>query len=507
MDTPHLGHDAAHLRAKRVGIDTYLEPVAYMHADCPVCRSEGFEAQTRVKLTSGSTSIIATLNVVRSALVSIDQAGLSEAAWRSLGVRDGDFVEVSHPEPLESFSSVRGKIYGRAMSDADFGNVIHDVVSGRLSNIEIAAFITACAGDRLSLVETVSLTRAMVAAGERLAWNKEVVVDKHSVGGLPGNRTTPIVVAIVCAAGLTMPKTSSRAITSPAGTADTMETLAPVDLDLGAMRRVVEKEGGCIVWGGAMGLSPADDVLIRVERPLDFDSDGQLAASILSKKIAAGSTHVVIDMPVGPTAKLRTSLAAERLSTRLKDVGQAFGLTVWPIQTDGLQPVGRGIGPALEARDVVAVLTQDARAPHDLRDRAVLLAGRILEMAGHAPQGAGASSARDVLSSGAAWSKFQAICEAQGGLRTPSVAEHRRDYMSNAVGRVESIDNRKLARIAKFAGAPVTAAAGIELHARLGQEIVRGQPLFTLHAETPGEFEYAWSYAERHAGAITMAPL
>lgn len=500
----HAAHDPSRLRAKRIGIDAYLEPVVYMHADCPVCRSEGFEAQTRVKLTSSSGSVIATLNVVRSALLATDEAGLSEAAWRSLAVREGDFVVASHPEPLESFSSVRGKIYGRAIVESEFSGLIRDVVSGRLSNIELAAFITACAGERLSIDETIFLTRAMVDAGERLVWARETVVDKHSVGGLPGNRTTPIVVAIVCAAGLTMPKTSSRAITSPAGTADTMETLAPVDLDLGTMRRVVEQEGGCIVWGGAMGLSPADDILIRIERPLDFDSDGQLAASVLSKKIAAGSTHVVIDLPVGPTAKLRTAQAAARLADRLIDVGNAFGLTVRPVQTDGTQPVGRGIGPALEARDVLAVLSQDERAPEDLRDRAILLAGGILEMAGRAPRGRGAAAARQILSTGAAWKKFQGICEAQGGPRTPPIAKHRREYLSNTSGRIDSIDNRKVARIAKLAGAPAAAAAGLELSVRLGQAVVPGQPLFTLHATTPGEFEYAWSYAQRHAGAISI---
>ena len=164
-----------------------------------------------------------------------------------------------------------------------------------------------------------ALTRAMVEAGDRLKWPAGTVVDKHCVGGLPGNRTTPIVVSIVAALGIMMPKTSSRAITSPAGTADTMETMAPVDLDIAAIRRVVEREGGCIVWGGAINLSPADDILIRVERALDIDSEGQMIASVLSKKIAAGSTHVVIDMPVGPTAKVRTR--GPRSSSR----------TAWPM--------------------------------------------------------------------------------------------------------------------------------------------------------------------------------
>ncbi len=215
------------------------------------------------------------------------------------------------------------------------------------------------------------------------------MVDKHSVGGLPGNRTTPIVVSIVTSCGLTMPKTSSRAITSPAGTADTMETLAPVALDLATMRRVVEQEGGCIAWGGAVRLSPADDILISVERALDLDSEGQLIASVLSKKIAAGSSHVVLDIPVGPTAKVRNAEDAHRIAQGLVEVAEAFGLKAKPVFTDGTQPVGRGIGPALEARDVLAVLDNAAHAPHDLRERAVLLAATLLELAGKAPEGTG----------------------------------------------------------------------------------------------------------------------
>ncbi len=173
-------------------------------------------------------------------------------------------------------------------------------------------------GERLSAAETVALTDAMVKTGDRLSWQASKVADKHCIGGLPGNRTSMIVVPIIAAAGLIIPKTSSRAITSPAGTADVMETLTRIDLDIHEMRRLVEREGGCIVWGGSMQLSPADDILIGVERPLDFDSEGQLVASVLSKKIATGSSHVVIDIPVGPTAKLRTLEAASRLESRLR---------------------------------------------------------------------------------------------------------------------------------------------------------------------------------------------
>ena len=247
-----------------------------------------------------------------------------KSAWARLDLNDGDEIAASHPRPLDSLSLVRGKVYGHRLEDSALATIISDITSGRYSDIHLSSFITACSARPLDRDETIGLTRAMVEVGDRLKWAASPVVDKHCVGGLPGNRTTPIVVAIAAACGLVMPKTSSRAITSPAGTADTMETLAPVDLDLPTMRAVVEREGGCIVWGGAVRLSPADDILIRVERALDLDSEGQLVASVLSKKIAAGSSHVVLDLPVGPTAKIRSAEAARSLTQDLIDCRAGF---------------------------------------------------------------------------------------------------------------------------------------------------------------------------------------
>ena len=344
------------LRLRYLGIDTYKEAVIYIHANSAVCKSEGFESQSRIQVRYKDKSLIATLNKVSSDLLGTEEASLSLQAWKSLCAIEGEEIEVAHPVPVTSLSHVRSKIYGNELQADELREIIYDIVQSRYSDIEIASFVTACAGGHLDKKEIIYLTQAMVDAGQKLDWPKELVVDKHCIGGLPGNRTTPIIVPIVAAFGLTMPKTSSRAITSPAGTADTMEVLAPVNLDIANIKRVVEKEEGCIVWGGAFSLSPADDLLIRIERILDLDSEGQLVASILSKKIACGATHVLIDIPVGPTAKVRTLDHAERLAASLEATGSWFGLTVLSHISDGNQPVGRGIGPALEARDVLAVL-------------------------------------------------------------------------------------------------------------------------------------------------------
>lgn len=502
------GARVAHrLRARRLGIDTHSETVVFLRKDNLVCRSEGFTSHNRVLLSSSGRHVIATLYQVESELIGCDEAGLSDASWHDLGLVDGDTITVRHAPPLNSLSHVRGRIFGHPLSGNDFQDVIGDIVDGRYSAIEIAAFLTTCATKPMSREEICGLTRAMVATGDRLSWDQPIVVDKHSVGGLPGNRTTPIVVSIVAALGLTMPKTSSRAITSPAGTADAMETLAPIDLDDKTIRAVVEKEGGCIVWGGAVRLSPADDILIRVERALDIDSEGQMIASVLSKKIAAGATHLILDMPVGPTAKVRSAEAAQTLTEGLLAVADAFGLKARVILGDGQQPVGRGIGPALEAQDVLAVLKGALDAPADLRDRALVLAGALLELGGAAATGQGLLLAGAVLDDGRAWSKFQRICEAQGGMRIPPTAHHRKPLTATADGVVRAIDNRRIARLAKLAGAPEDKAAGIEMHVRLGDQVRRGAPLCTVHAEATGELAYALNYADANPDMIRVDPL
>ena len=490
------------MRARRLGIDTQNEAVIFMRQDCHVCRAEGFLAHTRIEVRFAGRAISATLYQVTSDLLHHDEAGLSEAAWRRLGLAEGGAITVGHSQILQSLSAVRGKVYGRPFKEDSLQNIIEDITAGRYSDIHLSSFITACSARPFDLDEMVWLTRAMIDVGDVLHWPRSPVMDKHSIGGLPGNRTTPIVVAIAAASGLTIPKTSSRSITSPAGTADTMETMAPVDLETTAMQKVVEQEGGCIVWGGAVRLSPADDVLIRVERALDLDSEGQLVASVLSKKIAAGSTHLVLDMPVGPTAKVRSSTAADLLTDNLVAVSKVFGLQTRVLRTDGSQPVGRGIGPALEARDVLAVLQNKPDAPTDLKDKSVALAGALIELSGSAADGP--KTAADVLRDGRAWRKFQAICEAQGGMRVPPQSGHRYPVTAPHRGRVAAIDNRKIARVAKLAGAPDRKSAGVEMHCGIGCRVETGQPLYTVHAEAPGELDYALGYVSATIGIITV---
>lgn len=482
---------------KRLGINTYKEAVIYMREDCHICRSEGFEAQARVQVELRDRSLIATLNTIESDLLHHNEASLSQYAWDFLQAHEGDEIIVTHPKPLDSLSFIRSKLYGNELKENEIRKIIDDVVAGQLSDIHLTMFLSALIGNKMSNNEIIDLTSAMIETGKKLTWPSDIIVDKHCVGGLPGNRTTPIVVSIVAAVGLMIPKTSSRAITSPAGTADTMEVFAPVDLTLSNMKKVVEKENGCIVWGGAIALSPADDLLIQIERAMDIDSEGQMVASILSKKIAAGSSHIVIDMPVGPTAKVRSIERAESLKNYLNNVAKAFSINLDVVFTDGSQPIGRGIGPALEAKDVFAVLSCDKSAPQDLRDRALTLAGHILEFSPDVIKGKGKEIAKSILESGKALSKFQAICIAQGGMFEIPSSSYSHTVNSNKAGKILAIDNRYIARIAKLAGAPKSKAAGVELFVSVNSIVEKNQPLYSIHAENSGELNYALAFLEQ----------
>lgn len=495
---------ATTLQARRLGIDTRQEPIIYLREDSPVCRSEGFSALSRVLVHTEHCKIIATLNIITGEMLRRGQIGFSESAWLRLQLKADDNVWLSHPRPVQSLSHVRAKVYGHTLNKQQFQEIINDIIDGRYADVHIASFITACGDDKLSDTEIIALTQAMIDSGSRIDWGQPMVIDKHCVGGLPGNRTTPIVVSILAASGLTMPKTSSRAITSPAGTADTMETMTEVSLSLEQMKQVVKKEGACLAWGGSMRLSPSDDILIQVERALDIDSEGQLIASVLSKKIAAGATHVLIDIPVGPTAKVRSQRAADKLATSFLAVGEQLGIIIKILYTDGSQPVGIGIGPALEAKDVLAVLKNDTDAPQDLKQRALTMAGTMLEMAEVVEPGCGIAKATTVLESGLAWKKFVAICIAQGGMKKPGDAPYLFKLMADKTGTVSQVDNRRLAQVAKLAGAPLDLTAGLEIHVKLGQQVHTNDPLLTIHAESSGELNYAVEYLESHPDIIRL---
>ena len=495
------------LSLKRVAIDTYHENVAYLNRRCEAYRAEGFQALSKVEIRLDGKRILAVLNIVDDdTIVTPGEVGLSEQIFQQFAVQEGQEVGLSHASPPNSMHYVRLKMKGQRLDQAQLTSIVQDIADNRYSKTEIAAFLVSSADAGLDRDEILSLTRAMIESGHRLDWEEPMVVDKHCIGGIPGNRTTMIVVPIVAAHGLLFPKTSSRAITSPAGTADTMEVLATVDLEPNALHSIVHTHRGCLAWGGKAKLAPVDDILISVERPLEIDSPGQMIASILSKKIACGASHLLLDIPIGATAKVTTASEAMKLRKLFEYVGDQLGLDLQVVITDGSQPIGRGIGPVLEARDVMQVLTNAPEAPRDLREKSLKLAGLILELDPDIRGGKGYDIARDILESGRALSKFNAIIDAQGR-REESLTPGKLTFDVKATSRgvVTEIDNFCLAKIARLAGAPIDKGAGVDLFKKVGDSVEIDEVMYRIHAEFQADFGFAVNWAEQNNGFVISA--
>jgi thymidine phosphorylase len=490
------------LKLKRVGIDTYNERIAYVDRHCQAFRPDQHRALKKVRITGeDGREILASLAIADDeGIVADDEVGLSEQGFSNLGLPEGSRITIAPAVAPRSLESVRAKIRGATLSSADIRNIVIDIARRRYSEMELAAFLIGSAS-YLTTDELLALTEAMIAVGSRLEWPQSIVVDKHCIGGVPGNRTSMVIVPIVAAHGLTIPKTSSRSITSPAGTADTMEVLARVDLSAQEMRHVVNECGGCVVWGGKVNLSPADDIMISVQRPLGIDTREQMVASILSKKVAAGSKHLVIDIPVGRSAKVRGSEDAVRLRKLFEFVGDKLGLHIDVAVTSADEPIGRGIGPVLEARDVMAVLRCETGAPADLREKSLQLAGRLIEVDPACRGGAGYARARELLDTGSALRTMERIVALQG----PSpydfqIGDLTQNVFSPARGRVKDLDCYRLARIARLAGAPLDRGAGIDLLRKTGDFVEKGEAVYRIHAARSGELGLATEAAERNAG-------
>lgn len=436
----------------------------------------------RVQVFHERKNVICTVDILDDFL-SRGEISISLDVKSFIKARVGNTLEVKLAARPLSASFIAKKMNAKTLSKQEIYTIISDIVTNSLTEAEIAQFIVAVYRNGMSNKETVFLTEAMYRTGTVLKWHVKDVVDKHCIGGIAGNRTTPIVVSICAAGGIVMPKTSSRAITSAAGTADTIETIAQVNFPASTLKKIVEQTGACLAWGGSLGLAPADDKLIKIERILKIDPESQLLASILSKKLAVGSNHVLIDIPYGIGAKV-SKAEANHLSERFIWLGKQFKLKVKVIPTNGSEPIGNGIGPTLEMLDVLKVLKRD-NPPKDLENKSVMLAGIIFEMMNKAKKGQGEKLARDILDSGKAYKKFEEIIYAQGrinGHLKPAKFFH--PIKSESSGKVVHIDNKSINFVASVLGCPSDKSAGLYIYKHVKDKVARGEEIVRLYAES-----------------------
>jgi AMP phosphorylase len=463
------------------------------------------QSEDRILLTADSKKIVATADIIgringarkghKEKMLMPGEIGLFLEAQYALGVKTGDYITISSAQKPLSLQYIKKKLEGKRLSSKELHVIIKDIINKDISDMELAYFVAASYLNKMDMNEITALTEAMVHSGDILKLPQKIIVDKHCIGGVAANRTSALIVPILAAAGLTIPKTSSRSITSAAGTADTMEVLCPVVFSLDDMKKVVTKTHGCLVWGGAMSLAPADDKIIQVEHPLSIDPEGQLLASIMAKKKSVCASHVLIDIPVGKGAKITEVKEAHALKRKFETLAKRLHMKIAVIITDGSQPIGNGIGPSLEARDILWTLKNSAKGSILLKNKSIVMAGVLLELTGKAKKGKGEEMAREIVETGKAYQKFIEIIQAQGGkLKKPEqirLAHKSKDILATRSGVLTHIDNGTMNKIARIAGAPHDKEAGIYLYYHKGAKVKRGDKLFTVYSDSQERLDFA----------------
>jgi len=477
------------LKVKKFGIKT-SKPIAFIQEEDAA--RLGIHSGERISIESNGKTLVAVTDTIKGVLEP-GEIALSQDLVKKLNVKSNKIIHVTMSPSPKSASIIQKKLECKPYTKKELKKIISDIVSNKLSEIEIAYFISGVSHCGMTLDETTFLTEAIFETGKKLTWKSGKIADKHSIGGVPGNRTTPIIVAICAAAGVKMPKTSSRAITSAAGTADTIETIAKVDYSEEELKKIVNKVGACLIWGGSLGLAPADDKIIRVEKVLSLDPEPQLIASILAKKLATGSKYVLIDIPAGKGAKVSRK-EAQKLKNKFLKIGKKLKLKIRVVVTDGSQPIGNGIGPVLEIKDILSVLRRE-NSPKDLEKKSILLSGEIFEMVGKSKKGKGKILAKEILDSGKAFKKFEEIIEAQEGKFTYlKSSKFIQKIKSKKSGKVSQIDNKKISYLARLAGCPLDKASGLYLHKHKGEKIKKGEKILTIYSESKQKMKDSLNY-------------
>jgi len=458
-------------------------PIAILHER--FAEKANIHLGERIYISKNSKKITAVLDTAKGMLKE-NEIALSTEISKPMKLKEGDIVEISPALKSESIEIIHKKLACKRLSKQEIKEIIQDIVKNKLTEAEIAYFVSAVYKCGMSIREVADMIIAILGTGKKLGI-KGKIADKHSTGGIPG-RTTPIIVAICSSLGLIIPKTSSRAITSAAGTADAMETICKVNFTIPEIKKIIRKTKACIVWGGSLNLAPADDKIIQIERVLNLDPEAQLLASIIAKKLAVNAKYVLIDIPYGVSSKLQER-EARSLARKFQELGRYFKIKIECSLKNIEEPLGNGIGPALEIKDVIKVLKRENPC-YLLESRALELAGKLLEMTGKAGKNQGIKLAREILYSGKAFQKFKEIVKAQQGhVNGIKEAKFKHEIKASRNCRIKTINIKELNSLARILGCPLDKTAGIYLHKHLKEKIKKGEKILTLYSESINELK------------------
>ena len=489
------------LLLKHLPIHSFNENIAYVNKECTAYKVDDIKTMVRVEIHGGSVPISAFLNVVTSnRFVKPGELALNTEAFRAIGLPEGARVSIVMNEPPLSLSAVHKKIRGGVLTLNEYKSIVHDIQMHRYSNIDLTSFLTACYSF-FTPTEAVCFVKALLAE-KKLYWDEEdIVVDSYTLGNIPGNNTDLIVMAIVAAYGLPIPKSIVRDKGMNCGFSNTLEFFTDVDKTAVEVQKIIKGARGAVFNYNILPVYKELSVLQNVSSYLNFDDEIFAVIEMLAEKVSAGVTHLVVDIPVGAKTLVKTTQQAVFVRKFLEYAGDMLGINIDAVVTDGREPVGAGIGALLEARDIMQILHNKENAPNDLKEKALFLAGRILEFDPKLRGGQGYNAAKEILTSGRALQAFEKIVAMQGKTRqTSDLGMLMRDVAASVSGKVRAIDGKIIRKISVLAGASQCPGAGVYLMKKAGDMVAKGETLYQIYACDAGAFALANSFAEADNG-------
>ncbi|MBN1374131.1 thymidine phosphorylase [Candidatus Dojkabacteria bacterium] len=480
---------AYYFKSRRLDIRTE-DPLIFLLNEA-TASEKGLSPGARVHLCWHDICVYGTIDTTNT-LVGYDELGLYEDVWLDYGIPSNDMVTLDVVSNAKSVEAIEKKLLGGTLNYQEIHQIIEDIAKRKLTTVETTYFAASSYAPGFNDQEIYYMTKAMAETGDMLNFDDlgKKVVDKHSIGGIPAKGVTPVMVPILACFDLIVPNTSSRAITSPAGTSDILECIMPVALSKSQIDEVVRKTNACLVWGGGVDLAPADDVLINIERALHIESYDKFVVSIMAKKIATGIHYFLVDLPVGPGTKIKKEEDIPLVSEQFRKLGELFDIKVDVYQRRPKGPDGNGVGPILEARDLLFILERDVRRPLNIENLALDMAGKILEITKTVDKGQGFNSAKEVLENGKAAEKFWEIAFSQGAKTKRSssdfvLGDNTQVFNAPKTGTIKNISNKTVVQTTRILGAPFIKLSGIYFDKLVGEQVTEGEPLFTLYATDP----------------------
>ena len=470
----------------------------------------GITASDKITITKQNGEKLVT-NVAVSSKVPAWDLGVYENVIERFPLEKDEVVAI---EVAESSSianeAIRKKMKWETITYDEMYAIIKDISEWKLSEIMMTYYVASSFFYPTTDEEMYQTAKAMAECGVMFKYPKwEIVADKHCIGWVPWNETTMIAIPLLASLGIKMPKNFSKAITSPAATGECVNVLMDINFDKAWIERLIEENNCCLVWWGGLDLAPADDKLIKVQYPLAMQSRAKVVSSIMAKKYAMWVTHSVIDIPVGPTAKVTTMEEALDWKQKFEYVGKKLWMKMTVQITPANEVIWNGVWAVLQVREVLRVLQQHEKRPLDLEAKAIFLASKIIEIVGLAKGKKDAERiARKQLESWEARKMMQKIIKAQNG-RNPDIRSEdlkpwifTKEILADCDGKIKKVDLHNVNHIARRLGCPAIDEAGIYISKRLGDKVKKWDVLFTMYSTSEAKIDLALQQNEEKPAMI-----